>query len=96
MPKAIVPNAKVTVEIEGKTYEFETVAGKSILESALQVGIKMPHSCKEGHCTSCYGTCTTGGVEMLTDEALTDEELAEGGVLSCVGYATAKKVNIKF
>lgn len=88
--------SKVKVIINGDKHQFSTLPGKSILESGLAAGLEMPYSCQEGNCTACYGLCTDGDVEMLTTESLTDEELSEGGVLTCVGYATTKKTTIKF
>ncbi|MEH0152638.1 ferredoxin--NADP reductase [Limibacter armeniacum] len=95
VPSNAIGKATITVRLNGKKQQFDVLKGQSILEGAVLSGIDLPHSCKQGNCTACYGVCTSGDVAMITDEALTDEELAEGGILACVGYPTTKKVSIK-
>ena len=82
------------IDINNTTHEFEIPAGKSVLQAAVEANIDIPFSCREGTCTSCYGKCSSGEVGMLTDEALTDDELAEGGFLPCVAYPKSKKLVI--
>ncbi|RYY18269.1 MAG: iron-sulfur cluster-binding domain-containing protein [Chitinophagaceae bacterium] len=60
---------------------------QSILEAVLLHQIKIPYSCKAGICGSCVVQCSSGEVKMKHNDVLTDEEVASGLVLSCVGYA---------
>jgi len=82
------------IAIDNETHEFDIPSGKSVLQAAVEANINIPFSCREGTCTSCYGKCSSGELGMLNDEALTDEEIAEGGFLPCVAYPKSKKLII--
>lgn len=83
-----------TVDVNNKRHQFDIPVGKSVLQAAVDAGVDMPFSCREGSCTSCYGTCKSGEIGMLTDEVLSDEELAEGGILPCVAFPKSKKLHV--
>lgn len=59
----------------------------SILMAAIRQGIPLPYSCRAGRCSSCVAHCLRGRVRMTHNEVLTDKDLAEGLILTCVGYA---------
>jgi ring-1,2-phenylacetyl-CoA epoxidase subunit PaaE len=67
---------------------------QDILSSALQQGITLPYSCKGGVCGSCTAKCTQGKVWLAVNEVLTDAEVAQGLVLTCVGYPASDTVEI--
>jgi ring-1,2-phenylacetyl-CoA epoxidase subunit PaaE len=60
---------------------------QTILEAALSHHINIPYSCKAGICGTCVINCTDGEVRMKYNDVLTDQEIAGGLVLTCVGYA---------
>jgi ring-1,2-phenylacetyl-CoA epoxidase subunit PaaE len=67
--------------------EFVVTWPDSILTAAIRQGIPLPYSCRAGRCSSCVAHCLRGRVRMTRNEVLTDKDLAEGLVLTCVGYA---------
>ncbi|HXB35367.1 MAG TPA: 2Fe-2S iron-sulfur cluster-binding protein, partial [Puia sp.] len=67
--------------------EFVVTWPDSILTAAIRQGIPLPYSCRAGRCSSCVAHCIRGRVRMAHNEVLTDKDLAEGLVLTCVGYA---------
>ncbi|MBN9381639.1 MAG: ferredoxin--NADP reductase [Chitinophagaceae bacterium] len=77
----------VTVRTDNKTYRFETAWPKTILQAALDNHIPLPYSCKGGRCSSCVARCIKGSVKMSINEVLTEKDLKDGLVLTCVGYA---------
>jgi len=77
---------KVQINLDGKTYSVQVQKGVSILDAALDNNIDMPYSCQSGLCTACRGKCTSGKVHMDEREGLSDEEIEEGYVLTCVGH----------
>lgn len=93
-PDFVTPSCDASVKINGEEKIFTIKPGVSVLQAAIDAGINMPYSCREGTCTACYGQCKSGEVGMLTDESLTDEELAEGGILPCVAFPKSKKLQI--
>jgi len=78
---------KVTIHAGDKTYQFETAWPKTILQAALDNHIPLPYSCKGGRCSSCVAKCIKGSVKMSINEVLTEKDIKEGLVLTCVGYA---------
>ncbi|MFW5760258.1 MAG: 2Fe-2S iron-sulfur cluster-binding protein [Cyclobacteriaceae bacterium] len=86
--------SEVTVIDGGEEYTFTVEPDKSILETALDNGIDLPYSCQSGICTTCRCKKLEGEVEMEVSEGLTDDEIAEGYVLICVGHAKSDKVRL--
>ena len=60
---------------------------ESILTAALRQGVPLPYSCRAGRCSSCVARCRKGSVRMTHNEVLTEQDLRDGLVLTCVGYA---------
>ncbi|HEV3414069.1 MAG TPA: iron-sulfur cluster-binding domain-containing protein [Puia sp.] len=68
-------------------HEFVVTWPDSILTAAIRQGVPLPYSCRAGRCSSCVAHCIRGRVRMAVNEVLTERDLAEGLVLTCVGYA---------
>ena len=77
----------VKVEGTGEDIYFTTVYPRTILESALEKGIALPYSCRGGRCSTCVAKCARGEVVMSMNDVLTEADIREGLVLTCVGYA---------
>ena len=85
----------VALQIGGKSYRITVPGDQHILDSALQQGVLLPYSCKGGVCGSCTARCTEGKVWMPVNEVLTDKELAQGFILTCVSYPVSEHVRIE-
>jgi ring-1,2-phenylacetyl-CoA epoxidase subunit PaaE len=72
----------VSVTLDGRTRRVPFSAG-NILDSARASGLPAPFACKAGVCATCRAKVTSGKVEMAVHYGLTDEEVAEGYVLTC-------------
>ena len=86
---------QVTVQYEGAEYKFEVNPEQTILEAALDQDIDLPFSCQAGLCTACRGRCLSGKVHLDEREGLSDAEIEEGYVLTCVGHPLTKGVVIE-
>jgi len=73
-------------------FELRIPVGKTILKTALEQGISLPYSCQGGVCGTCSAICKEGEVKMTINDVLTDKDLANGWVLTCVGYPMTDKV----
>ena len=76
---------QITVQPSGRA--FTTQAGEAILLAGIRAGIAMPYGCKDGACGSCkckklQGTVVHGPHQS---KALSEEEEANGYVLTCCG-----------
>lgn len=74
--------ATVAVTLDGRTRRIPFIAG-NILDSARAAGLPAPFACKAGVCATCRAKVTRGKVEMAARYGLTDEEVADGYVLTC-------------
>jgi ring-1,2-phenylacetyl-CoA epoxidase subunit PaaE len=72
---------------DGLIAQFEVAWPVTILEAALNQGIPLPYSCRGGRCSTCVARCLSGKVKMSINEVLTEKDLEDGLVLTCVGYA---------
>jgi ring-1,2-phenylacetyl-CoA epoxidase subunit PaaE len=87
--------SRVVIHFDRETYAFEVPKGRSILDVALEQGIDLPHSCQSGICTTCMGKLKKGKVELEVQEALSEQEIEEGYVLTCVGHPLTEEVEIE-
>jgi ring-1,2-phenylacetyl-CoA epoxidase subunit PaaE len=72
----------VAVTLDGRTRRVPFTAG-NILDSSRAAGLPAPFACKAGVCATCRAKVTKGNVEMAARYGLTDEEVADGYVLTC-------------
>jgi len=86
---------EVKVIYDGEEYSFAVEDDKTILETALELDIDLPFSCQSGLCTACRGKCLSGKVRMDEMEGLSDSEIEEGYVLTCVGHPLTDNVIIE-
>jgi ring-1,2-phenylacetyl-CoA epoxidase subunit PaaE len=78
---------RVRILTSSGTREFVAAWPDTILQAAGRNGIALPYSCRAGRCSTCVARCLNGHVKMSVNEVLTDRDLQEGLVLTCVGYA---------
>ncbi|MEL7001482.1 MAG: ferredoxin--NADP reductase [Bacteroidota bacterium] len=86
---------EVTVIYDGDEHTITVEPDSTILETALDQGIDLPYSCQSGLCTACRGKCTSGKVKLDEEEGLSEAELEEGYVLTCVGHPLTSGVVIE-
>ena len=74
---------QIVVQPSGR--HFSTDEGESILAAGIRQGIGLPYGCKDGACGSCKCQKISGEVRMADYQlkALSDDELAQGLILTC-------------
>ena len=75
----------LTIQLDGKTVTANLRDGETILESARRAGMTPPFSCEAGNCGTCMAKLTSGTASMRVNDALDDDEVDEGYVLTCQG-----------
>lgn len=87
--------AQVSAKIFGKTYQFETEEGKTILQSGLEQNIPLPFSCQSGLCGMCKMKCTEGKVTMQNNQVLSVPDIKAGYILTCQALSQTEKISIQ-
>jgi ring-1,2-phenylacetyl-CoA epoxidase subunit PaaE len=85
----------VAVTLDGRTRRVPFTAG-NILDSARASGLPAPFACKAGVCATCRAKVTKGKVEMAVHYGLTDEEVADGYVLTCQSVPVGDGVAVDY
>ena len=77
---------KAILNFKGTIFGFTVDYPDTILQAAKKEAITLPYSCETGKCGNCVAICTKGQVWMSENEVLTDDQLKNGMVLTCVGH----------
>ena len=85
----------VAVTLDGRTRKVAFSQGNS-LDSARAAGLPAPFACKAGVCATCRAKVTRGKVEMAARYGLTDEEVADGYVLTCQSVPVGDGVAVDY
>ncbi|WP_299114805.1 ferredoxin--NADP reductase [uncultured Winogradskyella sp.] len=93
-----VPNgsSKIKVLVDEEEFEFTMSQEDSLLEAALKQDIDAPYSCQGGICSSCIARLTEGEATMRQNNILTDNEVAEGLVLTCQAHPITASVVVDY
>lgn len=86
---------EITLFYEGAEYKLPVKPHETVLEAALNMDIDLPYSCQAGMCTACLGRCTSGKVHLDEEDALSEAELNEGFILTCVSHPMSDDVIIE-
>ena len=86
----------VTIVLDGRRKTVPQHAGETILESARRAGLTPPFSCEAGNCATCIAQVTQGEVKMRVNNALDDDEVTEGWVLTCQGEPVTPEVTVVY
>jgi ferredoxin len=87
---------RVTIDLDGRCETTDHHAGTTILQTARQLGMAPPYSCESGSCATCMARVVEGSVEMHVNNALTDDEVAEGWVLTCQAVPSSRDVHVVY
>lgn len=85
-----------TILLDGTERSFKMNKTESILEAALKNNIDAPYACKSGVCSTCRAKILVGEIEMLTNHALEDHEIARSQILTCQSYPVSDSVTVDY
>lgn len=86
---------KVMLDHEVTSFDMQ-VPGGTILEQVEKSGLDVPYSCRGGVCSSCKAKVLEGEVAMKLNYSLTDEEVANGYVLTCQSIPQSSTVSLSY
>jgi ferredoxin-NADP reductase len=97
---AVAPPAagatEVTIELDGQTKTAAHHPGTTILQTARSMGLKPPSSCEAGNCATCMAKLLDGEVKMHVNDALFEDEVADGWILTCQSVPTTPTVHVVY
>ncbi len=97
LPRPAPPDTdahEVEINMGDAHYHFKAQYPDTILQAAKNSNISLPYSCEVGRCGNCLARCTSGKVWHSYNEVLTDKELAQGLVLTCVAHPIEGNVKL--
>jgi ring-1,2-phenylacetyl-CoA epoxidase subunit PaaE len=92
-----IVKSKVTVIQYGIETSMDlSTDGMSILDAAIDEGVDAPFSCKGAVCCTCRAKVLEGKVKMDANFALTDDEVAQGFILTCQSHPISERVIVDY
>jgi 3-ketosteroid 9alpha-monooxygenase subunit B len=86
--------SQVTIELDGKTETAAHRAGTTILQTARSMGLIPPYSCEAGDCATCMAKMVEGTADMFANNALMDDEVEDGWILTCQAVPTSPTIHV--
>ena len=86
----------ITVLVDDEEESFVMSQKQTILEAALEKDLDAPYSCQGGICSSCIARVTEGTATMRQNNILTDNEVAEGLILTCQAHPKSSKIVVDY
>ncbi|MFD7472605.1 2Fe-2S iron-sulfur cluster-binding protein [Streptomyces sp. NPDC059837] len=86
----------VSIVLAGKRRSVPRHSGETLLESARRAGLMPPFSCESGNCGTCIAQVTEGEAKMRVNNALDDDEVTEGWVLTCQGEPVTPDITVVY
>jgi ferredoxin len=91
-----VTTDEVVFVLDRKTTTATYRSGDTLLQTARSAGLKAPASCETGSCGTCMAKIVEGTARMLNNDALEDDEVADGWVLTCQSLPTSRSVRVDY
>ncbi|MCW2554261.1 MAG: ferredoxin [Mycobacterium sp.] len=88
--------SEVTILLDRKKTTVSARAGETLLESARRAGLTPPFSCEAGNCGTCMAKLTEGTATMRVNDALMDDEVDDGYVLTCQAVPDTANVIVDY
>jgi ferredoxin len=86
----------VTILLDRQKASVQRVGNETLLESARRAGLSPPFSCEAGNCGTCMAKLVEGKATMRVNDALDEDEVAEGYILTCQGVPDTESVTVEY
>jgi ferredoxin len=86
----------VTILLDRRKASVQRVEDETLLESARRAGLSPPFSCEAGNCGTCMAKLVEGKATMRVNDALDEDEVAEGYILTCQGVPDTESVTVEY
>jgi ferredoxin len=86
----------IVIRIDRRKHTIGYQPGDTILGAARRAGLNPPFSCQQGNCATCMAHLDAGKVRMRANNALSDDEVEEGWVLTCQAVPLTPEVIVDY
>ena len=86
----------ITIHLDRKKVEVPRRANETLLESARRAGLAPPFSCEAGNCGTCMARLSEGSATMKVNDALEEDEVEDGYVLTCQAIPDTPSVTVHY
>ncbi len=86
----------VTILLDRKEVSVPRVPNETLLESARRAGLSPPFSCEAGNCGTCMGKLIEGRATMRVNDALDEDEVDEGYILTCQAVPDSESISVTY
>jgi ferredoxin len=93
---AVAATEEVVIEMQRRTTTVAYRAGDTLLQTARAAGLQPPYSCETGSCATCMARIIEGSARMVNNDALEDDEVADGWVLTCQALPTSRTIRFVY
>jgi ferredoxin len=87
---------EVTILLDRKKVTVPLRPGETLLETARRAGLTPPFSCEAGNCGTCMAKLTEGSATMRVNDALEEDEVEDGYVLTCQAIPDTQTVAVNY
>jgi ferredoxin len=95
-PPAEAGGGQVTIVLDRKTVSVPRKGSETLLESARRAGLNPPFSCEAGNCGTCMAKLTEGRATMRINDALEEDEVEEGYILTCQAIPETDSISVTY
>ena len=88
--------SSIKIIVDEEEFSIEMSKEDTILDAALSEDIDAPYSCQGGICSSCIARVVEGEASMRQNNILTDNEVAEGLILTCQAQPVSDTLTVDF
>lgn len=93
---AAEPEGTITIRLGKQRLSVPRHENETLLQSARRAGLTPPFSCEQGNCGTCMAKLTEGKATMRVNDALLDDEVDEGYVLTCQAVPDTPSVSVDY
>jgi ferredoxin-NADP reductase len=86
----------LVIRLDRRKHTVRYEPGDTILDAARRAGLSPPSACERGNCASCMARVDEGRVAMRANNALSDDEVEEGWVLTCQAVPISREVVVDY
>src|SRR6476620_6780478 len=95
-PSSPADDGQVTIVLDRQTASVRRVPNETLLESARRAGLSPPFSCEAGNCGTCMGKLVEGKATMRVNDALEDDEVEDGYILTCQAVPDTDSISFSY